>query len=313
MRLSWIVLLAFVSCPMAKEEANAVSTRTVELIQDPHFERGFMVYDPKPGKQVVRGTLQWDASKGEPVWGLAQWSSKHSIAAAKAERLASRGIRFANAAKTLIVGPAGCDDADLVLGVDSRAEWGEHAREKDERWPHLLVQQRIPECPPLTELAALEFRVAARLRLCERFEPVGYNPRLHAAHYLIHFTVQNLNRESPGFGDFLWFGIPIYDDRRPIPSRHVAGDAASGKMIYDPGGDAYTSQTLQGGQWVTIERDILPLVLDGLRAAWERGFLKGSRDMADYRLGGVNSGWEVSGINRAEVQIRDLSLRAMIE
>ncbi|MCX7014144.1 MAG: hypothetical protein NTW86_16610 [Candidatus Sumerlaeota bacterium] len=293
------------------ENAAASASGAIELIRDPHFQLGFTVNEPKPGKKVPRGVLQWDAAPGEPIWSLAQWTSKFSIAGAKAEKLSSGAVRFANEAKTIIVGPPGSEDADLVLGIDSRPEWNGHARQKGQPWPHLLVEQRLLDCPPLAELTALLFSMDARLRVGERFEAEGYNRNLHACHYLIHFTVQNLNKQSPGYGDFLWLGIPVYDDRDRMPRRFVAGDAASGKLIYCPAADEYTSESLQDGKWVAFQRDMLPVALDALKAAWEKGFLKGSQNLADYRFGGLNIGWEATGINRAEVQIHDLSLKAV--
>ena len=52
-------------------------------------------------------------------------------------------------------------------------------------------------------------------------------------------------------------------------------------------------------------------MLDGLGTAWGRGFLKDSRDLADYRIGGMNMGWEVPGLFDVEVQVRNLSMRTV--
>jgi hypothetical protein len=30
-----------------------------------------------------------------------------------------------------------------------------------------------------------------------------------AAQFLAYLTVQNLNRQSPGYGDYLWFGVQM--------------------------------------------------------------------------------------------------------
>jgi hypothetical protein len=62
---------------------------------------------------------------------------------------------------------------------------------------------------------------------------------------------------------------------------------------------------------VTFAADLVPIIGDALRAAWDRGFLLGSRDLADYRLGGITVGWEVPGTFAAAVQIRNLSLAAV--
>ena len=50
---------------------------------------------------------------------------------------------------------------------------------------------------------------------------------------------------------------------------------------------------------------------EALYEAWARGFVKDSRDVSDYRLGGMNMGWELTGINNVEMQVRNISLKAM--
>ena len=47
-------------------------------------------------------------------------------------------------------------------------------------------------------------------------------------------------------------------------------------------------------------------MLESLKTAWERGYLKDSRDPADYRLGGMNMGWEVTGPIDVAVQVKGL-------
>ena len=42
--------------------------------------------------------------------------------------------------------------------------------------------------------------------------------------------------------------------------------------------------------------------------AWSKGFLTASRTLSDYRIAGMNLGWEVPGVFDASAQVRDLSL-----
>jgi len=284
----------------------------VELIADPDFEQGFKVYDPKPGKQVVRRVLQWGHAADTPVWGLAQWSSKHSLAETTLERLPSGTVRFADPAKTVTVGSRSEGTPRLSLALDGRAEWGTTARKPGEPWPHLLVSQRFSnDCPRLDALTSLDFSVSARLARSKRFEPQGYDPHIHAAQFLIFFTVQNLNRESPGYGDFLWLGVPVYDDRDRPELSIIGGDQDHGKLIYTPARADYTGGDITSGEWVTFAADLLPLARRALAEAWQRGFLKDSQAVADYRLGGMNMGWEMTGSHLVEMEIRDLGLRAI--
>jgi hypothetical protein len=91
----------------------------------------------------------------------------------------------------------------------------------------------------------------------------------------------------------------------------VAPDQAHHKLIYAPSGDVLTSGSLRDGGWVTFRADLLPLCRDALAEAWRRGFLPDSQELADYRPGGISVGWEVPGTFAVELQIRDLSLRAI--
>lgn len=305
-----LLILGMAVC-LGTQESDIRSRRAIDLIEDPRFGTGFKVYDPKPGKLVERGRYQIDPSLGEPVWGLAQWSSKYFLVEAASENLPSGSIRFANRAKSLIVGTSGSEHTDLVLGIDSREEYVGRARKKGEPWPHLLVQQKFGDkCPRLPELQSLQFEVSARLNHAERFETPDYTPSLHAAQFLIFFTVQNRNRNSPGFGDFLWLGVPIYDDRGRTKKSVIEGDVGLGKLIYTPARSVYTDKPPTLGKWITFKADLLPIAVEALQEAWNRGFLKDSQDLSDYGLGGMNMGWELPGINKVEMQVRGLGLRS---
>ena len=283
-----------------------------ELIRDPHFQNGFLLLEPKPGKRVVYGEVQNAATPAKPVWDLAQWSSKFPLAAARKEHHSDSTLLFTNAAKRVCVGKPGSPDADLALGVNASVEYGSRARKSpDEPWVHLLVQQEIQDPPSPAELLSCPFHVEARLKHSKLYHTEDYTPSRHAAQFQVFLTVANRNPSSPGFGQYLWFGIPIYDDRNRIAPAHAAQDFGDTKMfIYTVAAEAFAKDSTHDGQWVTFARDLLPLMREGLETGWKRGFMPGSRDFADYRLTGIFIGWEVPGIFDVEVQLRNLSLVA---
>jgi hypothetical protein len=121
--------------------------------------------------------------------------------------------------------------------------------------------------------------------------------------------VQNRNRQSPGFGKLVWFGIPLYDDRSRFPKEHKAQDFGGTSMfIFTLGGEVFTERSAHDREWITVDKDLRPLILEALETAWQRGFLRESRDVSDYRITGMNLGWEVPGLFDVEMQVRDLSL-----
>ena len=290
--------------------AAAASADAASLLADPSFCRGVRVYAPAPGRHVKTGVLRPPPAAALPVWGLAQWNSRSDLAGAEAETGPNRGVRFRNAAKRVTFFEGSDDGPDVSLRLNGRHEWGERLRDRNDPWPHLLLEQDLAGHPSISELGGLQFRVTYRLVAAEGTDRDGLSPRLHAAQFLAYLTVQDRNRTSEGFGDYLWFGIPMYDSRHPIPPAHAALDRGTGKFIYNPGGKAYTDVSAHGGDWVTIDCDLLPLVRRAVHAARERGYLKASSAIEDLRLGAFNMGWEVTAPLDVEIALRGLALDA---
>jgi len=288
----------------------AEKTSERELIRDPGFRSGFTVLQPEPGKRVPYGVVPGSEAASSPVWDLDQWSSQHPLAITAPEQLTDGSLRYSNVAKTVTLGVAGSDRGDLGLAVRASAEYGARARKTGEPWVHLLVEQNIANSPSLAELSAARLHVEARLNASEKHATPDYSPGLHAAQFQIFFSVQNLNRQSPGYGKYLWFGIPIYDDRQRVVPAYKAQDTGGTSMfIYTLAGDVFSARSTHDREWITIDKDLLPLMREGLEYAWSRNFLKESQALADYRIAGMNIGWEVPGIFDVDLQIRRLSLR----
>ncbi|MCC7373978.1 MAG: hypothetical protein IT581_04940 [Verrucomicrobiales bacterium] len=278
----------------------------IELIRDVKFEHGQRAIAPEAGKRRVLGILEGIKFGQEPAWDLDQWNSRFPLLPSAGANFTSRQVHT-NAAKWV-----SSVRGVLTLGVDSRIEYGNRLRTaSSEPWVHLLVEQPITNCPSLDTLGTLRLRIAARLVEAETFRPDGYTPDLHAAQFQLVVTLGNTRAGSPGFGDFLWFVLPLFDDRHPQPPRYVNRDFAdpSAKLIFNPGTDAFTTRRLRDGGWVSIDKDLLPFLKEALAEGWRLGYLAGSRELSDYRLTTINIGWEVPGLNRVAMAIRDLSLR----
>lgn len=296
-----IILLATLSSLFAQE-----------LISDPHFKRGLEILDPESGQS--QGSIGWSGES--TVWQCAQWHSHSSLIDMAPIQPADGLYEWLNADKVVRMGP-GAGEYDLYLGVNSDSEYGGVYRQNGQPWPHLLVQQPLsppgtvgPGCPPLSELAALNFQVQARLDSAHIIKKSGYDPNIHAAQFLIYFTVQNLNRSSAGFGKIIWLGVPVYDDRYPMPAKYVAHDDGTSTLIYTIAYRDAAAKSVQDGEWVAFQVDLLPYAIKALQAAWDRGYLPESHDLTDYKIGGMNMGWEVPGLSYTAMMTRGLSLEA---
>lgn len=284
------------------------------LLDDTRFERGLKVWLPAPGAHTLAGVIKPPGATGEPVWGVAQWYSHFNLANAKREALPSGASRFFDGAKSVTFGAD-----DVIFALDAHKEYGERAPEKGDAWPHLLVERDLLQHPVLPTLHAVPFHIEYRLLKSQAFHTPGWDPQRHTAQFLLYITLRNGNHDSPGYHDYLWFGVPMYDARYALPKRHTAPDkssakkAGTGKFIFSPGGEVYATKPAKDGEWVTIDRDLIPLMRESLEAAWSAGYLLGSRRPDDYEIGNMNMGWEVTGPLDVAMQVRGLSLAAVSE
>jgi hypothetical protein len=301
----------------AAEAADGSRGEVVRLLDDTRFQRGFVVLSPTPGRRQKQGIIGPAGTAGEPHWSLAQWHSRFSLAEATRKESPSGDVVYRDRAKAVTFHRAGAR-ADISLALNGNVEYRGLAPKPGDPWPHLLAQRRLAAHPNVAEMRRLPLAISYRLVKAEVHRPEGFDRRRHTAQFVFYITVQNRNRQSPGFSDYYWFGVPLYDTRYRLPRAHKALDKgsdrkpATGKFIFNPAGSRYTTDSAHDGDWVSIEKDLLPLVREGLRAAWERGYLADSRDPADYRLMAMNFGWEVTGPLEVEMQVADLSLEAVL-
>lgn len=280
-----------------------------ELIRDTLFEKGITLWRPEPGKHVTYGELTGVQQGTKPIWGLAQWNSRFPLDPTTVKQEGNARI-WTNPGKSVTLNPK----EGLTLAANSWEEYGTKARERSDPWVHLLVEQRMAPIVYLTDMQSLSFQLEGRLLHCQNRHGDEYEPKRHAAQFQIFFSLQNRNRDSAGYGDYLWLGIPLFDNRHPFPRAHRAKEyRGAGKYIYSLSGDTLAKDRFTEGKWVRVEGDILPMMREALTDAWAKGFLSDSKDEADYALGGMNMGWELPGTFDVAFQVRNLSLRARTE
>lgn len=315
------MLAVLLGCPcMSARAADA----TVELIADGAFAHGVKGRD----RQGVERTIWVGDATNPPVWDIAQHGSRSCIAA-DAKPVGANG-RFIcrDDFAWLEAGRVGrdADAGDLILGLNAHREYDGRYRAPGDPWPHLYVSQRIAEpgghlnrrSPSLAAMERLDWGMDVRLLLDRRNEVAGYDRHTHAAQFVFFLTVQNLARGRPGYGDYYWFGVCLYDDREKVTATHAMRDAGSPrkkgteKLIYDVGVRPFADRVVGAGGWVQLRGDLRSHIGAGLREAWKRGYLADSTNEADYAIGSVVMGWEIPGLNEAAMAVRNLRATAVV-
>ena len=301
-----------------------------ELLPDPTYSKWLQIrglgMPDDDGK--VKGVFRTADKVGAPVWTIAQWASKHSLADPAVTRQTPLGkdrFQIANPSKQVIVD---CRRGQIDLGIFASACY-DHPRQPNESWPHLLVQTALTDTryPSHTcyvpDIKRLDVAMSCRLDSFADKQP-GADPKLHAAQFQLFLYVQNLTQGDDGFGDMLWFGIPVFDNRYPVKAESYQRDGgkadASGKFIYSLPGKACIAEgqgfvrngrLLAGkdARWVDVHIDAAPWIAYAYKLARKNGYLA-TTDFKDLYVSGLNFGWEMPGAYDAVMQVRGFSLRA---
>ena len=302
-----------------------------ELLPDPTFSQWISIrglgqpWDDGNTKGVFRTTAEQSAA---PVWRIGQWASKHSLAdpaVTRQTQLNKHRFLIENPSKRVIVDSR---RGEFELGITASACY-DRPRQANEPWPHLLVEtaltdKRYPGASYRVEtMRRLDVAMDCRLTGFKDNHPEGAKPSLHAAQFQLFLYVQNLNTESPGYGDMLWFGIPIFDNRRPASDEHYQRDGgkpdASGKFIYilptnasQPKGSTIFKDgkivAAPNADWMDIRVDALPWIHRAYELARKGGYFP-QTEFTDLYVSGLNLGWEMPGIYDATMQVRGFSIR----
>ncbi len=319
-----ILLMLFAGCA-TRDAAHAPQ----ELLPDPHFAHWFDIrgLEIPAHDSKAKGVFRTSSDKvGTPVWTLAQWASKHSLADPSLTRqtqLAKHRFQIVNPSKRVIVDS---QRGELELGLFASTCY-ERPRQKGEPWPHLLVSAALTDTRYPSDLCSIKLMqrldVSMECRLTEFTDKhPDANPDLHAAQFQLFLYVQNLNAESAGYGDMLWFGIPVFDNRRPTKEETYQRDGgkpdASGKFIYSlssqacqPEGQTFFKNGKiiadKKARWTTLRINAAPWIVYAYQLARKSGYLP-KTELSDLYVSGLNFGWEMPGTYDAVMQVRKFSL-----
>lgn len=308
-------MLLFLSLATILCTQSAAVSR-VSLLDDLAFRHGFRLSAVRSSIHPVEiGTVLQVAPEHPPKWRLAQWGTRYSLEDATEQRRDDGTLVLANAGKTVKIYPGGLAGEGIWLAVHGGAEYDGRLRQQGEAWPHLLIEQSL-DCTPVRGMTALEFHVEFNVKTCAPATDSALNPGLHTAHITAFWTIHNKNPDSPDYNNMIWFGLPLFDARHPIPPGHQAVDSgqddATGKFICTIEGARFFDEPIVTGRWRRLACDMLPLVREALETSQKHGFLTDSV-FADLAITSFNLGWEVPGPYDCAILLRGLKLEAVVQ
>ncbi len=198
----------------------------------------------------------------------------------------------------------------------------DHPRVYGEPWPHLLIEQDF-ESIDITRAERIMASISFRIVKCDNLMGDAYNSNIHTGHFLWYFTLRNEVPEGATFeeagrnGDFLWYGVPLYDYRTPngmAESAVIDGGvegAGNGKLIYSMPTTDYLPP-IEIGTLYQVEVDILPYMRRAYERAQEMKMLENVR-FENLRFSYMNLGWEVPGTFHVASEFTDLSVKVYLK
>jgi len=294
--------------------ASLHATGSVSVLEDATLDGGFRLSAVRSSANPVEVSrvLAVDNTR-EAAWRLCQWGTRFSLEGC-AETVTDAGARcLANQAKEVVIYPGGLAGEGVRLAVNGGVEYGDSLRAQGQAWAHLLVEQKL-EGPRLNEVTGLEFALDFCVESCKAATDKPMDPGLHTAHITAFWTIHNVNAGSPDHNDMIWFGVPLFDARYPVPHGHQAVDTgqadATGKFICTIEGARFYPGPVTVGAWNVLRCDLVPLIAEALQASKSKGFLEHTA-LEDLALTSFNLGWEVPGSYDCAIHVRHLRLDAL--
>lgn len=296
--------------------------RIVELIDDPTFTTGFNVFgysSVEDGRKIVmKMDYNQKASKSNRnIWYMAQWWTPYSLVSSTYRFDQEKHI-YETPSRRIETNPQ--DQGYLKIDLLGSEEYfGEPRKTMSQSWPHALIEQTFSNPVKLLDLEALIINLDVTIDRCDDKNGDKYDPNLHAAQLLWYFTLTNNVCEDADFnqygmnGDFLWFGVPIFDSRYPYLAQSAFIDqgspGTSNKLIYSIDSRNYLSDKIVFGKTYHIHLNILPYLKEAYHYAINHQVLVNCQ-YENMVINYLNFGWELPGMFDVSATIRNMSAKA---
>ncbi len=290
-------------------------TLPVNVLMDVSFANGLNVYDSTSSSST--GILSMDNGSVTPSWIVGQWASQYDLGSVTDSNSSSFIYTFADASKKL---EFNTNTDTVYMELNGSAEYTSD-RTSGQSWPHLLLQQDYynDDLVRIADQSSLRMKMEYTVTKCDDKMYGETDTSLHGAQFVWYITLQNRNTASNDYGQYIYFGILLYDNRYEGEERAEsltvdAGKAdATGCLIYQPATSVWAPNGVSPkvGQTVSLDVDILALaksVFEEAKASYASEGLFDETQWEDLYVGSTNFGFELPGTYDIGVEIANLGL-----
>lgn len=300
--------------------ANSNSTESESIsdvydgnyILDLGFTGGVTVINPIKPPVTISGKFDFGNNIEGKItyWWLTQWNSLNNIARTAGKKNGDR-YEYVNPNKTVALS----DDGTITLRINASLDYLEARTTPQDPWAHLYLEQRYTQQRNFGKFKKVYVTYNFVIPFCDnKMSAEVYDPNIHASIAVFYLTLGDVNPSSPGYGDFINFCMPLFDNRVDIPQKSWFMDsgtdpnAVTNKMIYTMDGNLLYDSPTGNGKWHSVNLDIMPYIKESFNLAKNNGCMK-QTNFSDVGLRSFFFGFENPGMIDTELQIKDMSIR----
>lgn len=276
-----------------------------EILRDSTFMAGFNVLKRSLLENNHDELLPLAFNKLNPEWRLAEYFSKYDLFHHCNIDRENTAYRFYNEGKEV----KRDEDGSLTLDIRAGKEY-DHPRLDGEPWPHLLIEQEF-QGHHLFRMKKLTVKMSLDFLELESYMNRIRN-ELHTLQVSLYFALGSRNEKCKGCNDFYWFGLPFIDAPRyhfpkPWINQDIGKEDATNKLIYALDPHLYMKDELQVGDYLDLNMDVLPYMLEAYKKAKEMNYLR-DVDFEDVEILSLNLGFEATGAFDGKIKIGGFSI-----
>jgi len=275
---------------------------------------GYAYSDKDPESSYIRYPGELFKKDGTvPSFRITHWWTNFPIEDFTPQNL-SEGVWKTSTNGINVILEEGDEFNTITLDILGKNEYGEKVRKDGGGFPHLLLEQFFGDSPSIGQLKSFNFNCDLKIeKVINYMNKKDYDPLYHTAQTSAIFAIENRNKESDSYGEYFWFGVPVYDDRVEIPLAYTNRDGGklsdekigTGMFIYTIDGKYFWDKSVLDNSWHSINKNLLPFIHKAFTCAQESGYLKGAV-ISDMHFKSFNFGWEITGTYDAAIKLRNI-------